>query len=277
VSLRPYRFLARRLRAVLPVILIVIVLICSIVPDRIAPHDPDRQDLSVRLEPPTREYLLGTDQYGRDVLSRVIHGARISMAVGGASLLVLMTVGIVVGAISGYFGGMADRLLMMFTELMMIVPGLFLLVLAAALFRPGATTAIFAIGLTAWTGTARMVRGQVLSIRNELYIEAARALGATHRRIITRHVLPNVITVILVQASLVLAWTIIMEASLSFLGLGVQPPTASWGNMLTDGQQYIRIAWWMAVFPGVAIFVVVLSFNLIADELRIVLTPGRLR
>jgi peptide/nickel transport system permease protein len=228
------------------------------------------------LLPPGPAHLFGTDQLGRDVLSRMLFGSRISMAVGFVSVGISVLIGCLIGTTAGYYGGRTDELLMRFVDLMLNFPRLFLLLTLIALLRPSIWVIMSVIGLTGWMGLARLVRGEILSLKEREFVQSARALGAPDRRIMFRHVLPNALVPVLVSATLGVAGAILAESGLSFLGLGVQPPTPSWGNILIDGKANIEIAWWLSVFPGLAILVTVLSYNLLGEGLRDALDP-RLR
>jgi len=244
----------------------------------IAPYDPIAQDDLVgnSFLPPSAAHWLGTDQFGRDVLSRLLYGARISLAIALTAIGISVTVGTLLGAIAGYFGGKVDAVIMRVIDLILSFPRLVLLILIVALAEPSLTLIILVLGLTHWPGTARLVRGEVLSLREREFIDAARALGFGPLRIIFRHLIPNVLAPVIVAATLGIGDTIVAEAGLSFLGLGVQPPTPSWGNMVADGRQNLIGAWWITTFPGLAIVLTVTAFNLIGDGLRDALDP-RLR
>jgi len=242
----------------------------------LAPYDPGSYDVKQILLPPSWEHPLGTDQIGRDVLSRMLFGARISMAVGFISVGIAVLIGCVIGAAAGYYGGRIDELLMRFVDLMLNFPRFFLLLTLIALLRPSIWVIMAVIGLTGWMGLARLVRGEILSLKEREFVQSARVLGASDRRIMFRHVLPNALVPVLVSATLGVAGAILAESGLSFLGLGVQPPTPSWGNILIDGKANIEIAWWLSVFPGLAILVTVLAYNLLGEGLRDALDP-RLR
>src|SRR4051812_24367820 len=239
----------------------------------LAPYPPEVQNLVLRYRPPSPEHLMGTDGFGRDILSRAIWAARISLAVGMLAVLVSTTISVLIGTSAGYFGGRLDNGLMRFTDLMLSFPTLFLLIAIVAVYGSQIPILIAVLGLTSWEVGARVVRGEVLSLRTREFIQAARALGSGDGRIILRHILPNVLPVVVVSATIRVPLTILLEAALSYLGLGVQPPLASWGNMVADGKAVLRIAWWVSAFPGLFIFLTVVAFNLLGDGLRDVLDP----
>ncbi len=263
-------------------IVVAVVLFVALFGSYLTPHDPGLTDLYNRLVPPSwvdggqPQHLLGTDQLGRDILSRIIMGTQVSVAVGISAVLVAGVVGVTFGLITGYFGGILDTLLSRFLDSFMAIPGILLTMTVLGVLGPGVITLVFVLGFTRWVGYARVVRGEVLSLKSREYVEAAKALGQSNFWILARHVLPNVMASIIVLATLNVATTIIAESSLSFLGLGVQPPTITWGQMLNDGRDYITTAWWLATFPGVAITISVLGVLFLGDWLRDVLDP-RLR
>lgn len=270
------RFLENRL-AVAGLVVIVFFYAVAILAPTISRYDPKRIQGGYRNTPPSAEHWLGTDRNGRDVYARLVTGARVSLSVGFVAVAIIMSIGTALGAAAGYFGRWVDTLIMRFTDVLLSIPQILLLISAAALFHAGIKTTIIVIGVTSWPGTARLVRGQFLSLKNQDYVHAARTIGAPSWRIIARHLFPNALAVIIVQATLWLSYAILLEASLSYLGLGVQIPTPSWGNMLQDGQrEMLNGAWWLTVFPGMAIFLVVLAFNLMGDGLRDAFDP-RLR
>ncbi|HET7273884.1 MAG TPA: oligopeptide ABC transporter permease [Longimicrobiaceae bacterium] len=244
----------------------------------LAPYDPTEQGnivLSRYLEP-SWEHWMGTDKFGRDILSRVLYGARISLTIGFVAVGLAVTLGTAVGALAGYFGRWTDTVLMRFTDMMLSFPRLVLLIVVIALFTPSIWLVVLVLGLTGWMSVARIVRGEVLSLREREFVQAARVLGMGDMRIILRHIIPNTLAPVIVYTTLGIGNTILVEAALSFLGLGVQPPTASWGNMIADGRDALITAWWIATFPGLAIVITVTAFNLLGDGLRDALDP-RLR
>jgi peptide/nickel transport system permease protein len=234
----------------------------------LAPYDPAAYDVKQILLAPSPAHWFGTDQLGRDVLSRMLFGARISMAVGFISVGIAVLLGTVIGTLAAYYGGRVDEALMRFVDLMLNFPRFFLLLTLIALLRPSIWVIMAVIGFTGWMGLARLVRGEILSLREREFVQGARALGAPDARIMFRHILPNALVPVLVSATLGVAAAILTESGLSFLGLGVQPPTPSWGNILIDGKANIEIAWWLSLFPGLAILVTVLAYNLLGEGLR---------
>jgi peptide/nickel transport system permease protein len=242
----------------------------------LAPQDPNFIDLKQVLMPPSPDHLLGTDTLGRDVLSRIIYGARISLLVGFVAVGIATLIGILVGSLAGYYGGLVDTVLMRLVDLMLCFPTLFLILAVIAVLGPSIWNIMVVIGVTGWMGVARLVRAEFLSLREREFVAAARALGASDARLIFRHLLPNALTPVMVSATLGVAGAILVESSLSFLGLGVQPPTPSWGNILTMGKDNIEIAWWLSLFPGLAILVTVMSYNLLGEGIREAIDP-RLR
>ena len=242
----------------------------------LAPYDPGKTDVSLKLKPPSFQHYVGTDQLGRDIFSRMIHGSRISLSVGFVAVSISIFIGILLGAVAGYYGGWVDSILMRFVDTMLCFPSFFLILTIVALMGPKILNIMIVIGITSWMGTARFVRAEFLSLRERDYVQAAHVLGVKDHRIIFRHILPNALAPVFVSATLKVASAILIEAGLSFLGFGVQPPMPSWGNILTEGRTYIFDAWWLTVFPGFAILMTVLSFNLLGEGLRDALDP-RLR
>lgn len=242
----------------------------------LAPADPNAQNLQTGMfRAPSAGHLLGTDKFGRDMLSRILYGSRISLSIGFVAVAISLSIGAVVGAAAGYFRGWPDRVLMRLVDVLLSFPRLILLLAVIALFRPSIYLLVALLGVTGWMGTARLVRSEVLSIREREFVLAARALGYRSPRILFLHVLPNVVAPIIVAATLNIGNTVMLEASLSFLGLGVQPPTASWGTMINDGREALTQAWWIATFPGLAILFTVVCFNLVGDGLRDAFDPRR--
>jgi peptide/nickel transport system permease protein len=269
----------RRNRLALAGLAIIIVLyLVALLAPLLAPYDPIAQQDIARtgyLAPRPGNWL-GTDRFGRDILSRIIYGSRISLSIGFIATAISVTIGTLFGALAGYFGGKLDTLIMRFTDVVLAFPRLVLLIMIVALFSPSITVIIVVLGLTQWPGTTRIVRGDVLSLREREFIHAAQALGMGRTRIMMRHLIPNVLAPVIVTATLGIGNTIVMEAGLAFLGLGVQPPTPTWGSMVADGRDNLLGAWWVATFPGLTIVLVVLAFNLVGDGLRDALDP-RLR
>lgn len=266
------RFRRRPLALFAAGVIVLFVLVAIFAP-YLAPYDPAQADfLSVR-QAPDETYWLGTDAVGRDMLSRVIFGARSSLIAGVISVVIAMTVGVPLGLIAGYYRGFIDEAIMRFTDALLAFPFLILAVALAAALGPSLTNAMIAIGIATAPTFIRLTRGQVLSVQAEDYVQAAKALGTNDRRILLQHILPNSLAPLLVQATLTIAQSIIAESSLSFLGLGVQPPTPSWGGMLNTARNFINQAPWMAIFPGLSIYVTVLAFNLLGDGLRDAFDP----
>jgi len=253
--------------------ILVLLLLTSVVAPWVAPHDPYEMDISQRLLPPSKEHILGTDEFGRDILSRIIYGSRITLQIGLISVGIAVVTGGTIGLISGYFGGIVDLLIMRLVDIMLAFPSLVLALAIIAILGPSLNNAMIAVGLGSMPSYARLVRGSCLSVMENEYIDAARALGLPDFRIVIRHVLPNVVSPIIVMATLGLPAAILSAAGLSFIGLGAQPPTPEWGALLVTGRAYLRTAPWITTFPGLAIMVVVLAFNLLGDELRDVLDP----
>jgi peptide/nickel transport system permease protein len=270
---RALRRLAHRKGAMVALGVILILVVLAILAPYISPYDPARQSWTAVRKAPSALNWFGTDEVGRDILTRILYGARASLSAGVISVAIAIAVGVPVGLLAGYAGGIIDGVISRFTDAMLACPFLILAIALAAFLGPSLGNAMIAIGITATPIFVRLTRGQVLSVKSEDYVEAARAIGNPHWRIAFRHILPNVLPALLVQATLTIATAIIAEASLSFLGLGQQPPAPSWGSMLNSAQRFLSTAPWMAVFPGLAIFVTVLSFNLLGDGLRDALDP----
>ncbi len=254
-------------------LLTVLLVLAALAAPLLSPYDPNDQDTARRLEKPSNQHLLGLDDLGRDVLSRVVWGARVSLRVGFSVVLLASLIGVTLGAISGYFGGAVDVLVMRLCDILLAFPGILLAIALVAVLGPSLNNVILALATIGWVGYARLVRGQVLKVREMEYVTAAKAMGAKSPRVIIRHVLPNVINPVIVMATLGLAGAILSEAALSFLGLGVQPPTPSWGAMLTAGRRYLGLANHLAIFPGAAIMLAVMGLNFLGDGLIDALDP----
>ncbi|MHC8517787.1 ABC transporter permease [Sporosarcina sp. ITBMC105] len=260
-------------------LIVVFVFFIAIFANVLAPHDPAEINPAMMLKPPSwmeggeSAYFLGTDNLGRDILSRILYGSRVSLLVGIASVILAGIIGVIVGLTAGYYGGWLDTILMRIVDSFLSIPNILFALVFLAVFGPSVPTLIIVLGVTNWVGYARIVRGETLSIKEREFVRAARSLGVKNSKIIRRHVLPNVISSFIVISTLSVATTIILEASLSFLGLGVQPPTVSWGGILSDGRDYLATSWWLATFPGVAITVTVLGIIFLGDWLRDVLDP----
>ena len=237
------------------------------------PYSPTESDLLLILKPPSSKHYLGTDDRGRDVFSRMIHGTRISLSIGVIAVGISMIIGLFLGAIAGYYGGTSDFIISRLFEIMMTFPVFFLILTILAFSNPSIYNIMIVIGLTGWTGIARLVRGEFLKLRNLNYIEAARALGGSDLRIMAVHMLPNSLAPVLVSATFGIAGAILVESSLSFLGFGVPPPQPSWGDILSQSQKYVDFAWWLVLFPGIAIFLTVTSFNLLGEGFRNAIDP----
>jgi peptide/nickel transport system permease protein len=270
---RAWRRLLKRRAAMVALVVIVLIILGAIFAPYITLHDPTTQSWTAVRQAPSWTYWFGTDEVGRDVFARVIYGARASLYAGVVSVGIAVAVGVPLGVAAGYLGGWTDSILARLTDAMLAIPFLILAIALAAFLGPSLTNAMIAIGISATPIFIRLTRGQVLTVMAEDYVEAARAVGNPHWRIAFRHILPNVMPPLLVQVTLTIATAVIAEASLSFLGLGQQPPLPSWGSMLNSAQRFLNNAPWMAIFPGIAIFVTVISFNLFGDGLRDALDP----
>jgi len=239
----------------------------------LAPHDPTALHLDSLLMPPGVDFPLGTDALGRDVLSRLLYGARVSLWVGFVAVGIALCIGVSLGLVAGFFGGLVDELVMRAVDVMLCFPSFFLILAVIAFLEPSLGNIMVVIGLTSWMGVARLVRAESLSLRSREFVDAARLAGTSVVRLLLRHILPNALAPVLVSATLGIAGAILIESSLSFLGLGVQPPNPSWGNMLLEGKDVLEIAPWMSVYPGLAILVTVLGYNLLGETLRDMLDP----
>ncbi len=269
------RFMENRL-AVAGGMLVIVLLSSSMLAPWIAPYDPAEVHIDRVLWPPCREHPLGTDELGRDVLSRIIWGGRISMLVGFVAVGIATIIGVLLGALAGYYGGWIDGLIMRFVDIMLCFPTFFLILAVIAFLEPSIWNIMMVIGLTSWMGVARLVRAEFLSLKEREFVLAEKALGASSRRIIFCHILPNAMGPVFVSAILGIGNAILVESALSFLGIGIQPPIPSWGNMLSSGKDYLGVAYWLSLFPGLAILLTVMSYNLLGEGLRDALDP-RLR
>jgi peptide/nickel transport system permease protein len=268
------RFAANR-RALTGAVVLAALAASAILAPVLAPYDPAEQRAGAVAEPPSVAHPMGTDNFGRDVLSRALWGGRVSQLIGLLSMAVSVVVGVVVGGLAGFYGRAVDGALMRLTETVVTFPTFFLLITLVAVFGARLWLLVLAIGLTSWPITARVVRAEFLTLREREFIDAARALGAGGLRTIVRHILPNVVPVIVVAATLRVAYVILVEAGLSYLGVGVPPPAASWGSMVADGREYLFRAWWISFFPGLFIFLTVMTYNLVGDGLRDAFDPRR--
>jgi peptide/nickel transport system permease protein len=257
--------------AVIVGLLTVMVLLAPV----ISPYDPTAVDIEKALLAPSRAHIFGTDHLGRDLFSRIIYGGRISLSIGFIAIAIALIIGMIIGSISGYYGGMADIILMRFVDVMLCFPSFFLILAVVAMLEPGIFNIMVIIGITGWMGVARLIRAEILSLKEREFILASRALGAGDLRIVIRHLIPNAIAPVLVSAVLGVAGAVLLESSLSFLGLGVQPPTPSWGNILMEGKASLGVCWWPMLFPGIFILMTVLGYNLLGEGLRGYLDPKR--
>jgi peptide/nickel transport system permease protein len=266
------RFSKNRL-AVIGAVTVLLLITVSLFAPFIAPYDPTAINVHDVLSPPSKTHLLGTDELGRDVFSRIIWGSRVSLKVGFIAVGIAIIIGIVIGALSGFYGGKIDAILMRFVDIMLAFPTFFLILAVIAILEPSIFTIMVVIGITSWMDVARLVRAEFLTLKERDFVGAARAIGVTDARLIFRHILPNALSPVFVAATFGVAGAILIESGLSFLGLGVQPPDPSWGNILTAGKDNIEVAWWLSLYPGLAILITVLSYNLVGEGLRDALDP----
>ncbi|MFH1563634.1 MAG: ABC transporter permease [Nitrospirota bacterium] len=259
--------------ALLGIITISIFVIMAIFAPLIAPYDPLKINLEERLQAPDLRHFCGTDNLGRDIFSRILSGAKISLAVGIIATFLSLFIGFVIGTLGGYMGGKIDKLIIVLTDIMLAFPGLLLAIGIAVAIGPGLITLYIALSFVGWAEFARLIRGVVLSVKEQAYIDSAKVIGAGNLRIVLKHILPNIFPIIIVVATLRIGSFILSEASLSFLGLGAQPPTPSWGSIVSTGSNFILTAPWFSIFPGLAIATVVIGFNLLGDGLRDILDP----
>lgn len=266
------RFFKHKMAVAAAVVVLLLFVVSALAP-WLAPYDPAQVDIRSRLQAPSAAHLLGTDALGRDVLSRMIWGGQVSLKVGFVAVGLATFIGLILGSVAGYYGGLADSAIMRFCDLMLCFPSMFLVLAVIAIVEPSVWNVMAVIGLTGWMGVARLVRAELMALKNRDFALAARALGASDARLILRHLLPNAMAPVLVAATLGVAGAILTESSLSFLGLGVQPPMATWGAMLADGKDYLSRAWWLSLYPGLAILITVLCYNLVGEGLRDALDP----
>jgi peptide/nickel transport system permease protein len=266
------RFSQNRL-SLLGAIAILLLISASILAPFLAPYDPTSIDVHNVLSPPNKNHLLGTDELGRDLLSRIIWGSRVSLKVGFIAVGISILIGIIIGAVAGFYGGLIDTTLMRFVDIMLAFPTFFLILAVISILEQNIFTIMVVIGITSWMDVARLVRAEFLSLKEKDFVSAARAVGASDKRLIFKHILPNALSPVFVSATFGVAGAILIESGLSFLGLGVQPPDPSWGNILTAGKDNIEVAWWLSLFPGFAILITVLSYNLVGEGLRDALDP----
>jgi len=268
------RLARRNPLAAIGVVFVIFFVVCAIFAPWLAPDDPAQIDLATRLAPPSLRQICGSDELGRDILSRLIYGSRISMIVGSCVVAASLGIGLVIGSLAGYYGGAIDRFVnVVLMNAFLSFPGILIAIAFVAFRGPGIFNLVLALSIGGWVGYARLIRAQVLAASEKEYVEAARALGATDLRILARHILPNIIQPVIVQAAIGMAGAILAEATMSFLGLGVPPPTASWGAMLNDGRAHLFDAPHLVIFPAIAVMLAVLSFNFIGDALRDLLDP----
>jgi peptide/nickel transport system permease protein len=265
--------LTRNKAAIAGAVVFILIVITALTASLIAPYDPNKLNPVDSLVPPSAHHLMGTDQFGRDILSRVIYGARVSVAMGFVAVTISVTVGSLLGLIAGYYLGITDTVITRFVDVMLAFPGILLALVIIAILGPNLISAMIAVGISGMPSFIRVVRGSVISLREREYVDAARVTGAANARVIFRHILPNVLAPVIVLATLGIPSAIIAGAALSFLGLGIRPPTADWGAMLNQGRSFVSTAWWLSTFPGLAIVVMVLAINLFGDGLRDALDP----
>lgn len=259
--------------AVASLIFIAIILVFALFAPLIARYDPSAMDANAILAAPSQSHILGTDTLGRDIFARIVYGSRISLSIGFIAVGIAVLVGIFFGSIAGYYGGRIDSALMRFVDIMLCFPTFFLILAVIAILEPSIFNIMVVIGATSWMGVARLIRSEILTLKERDYVAAARVMGAGDAWIIVRHLIPNAIGPVLVSATLGIGGAILTESALSFLGIGVQPPTPSWGNILMDGKSTLGVAWWLTVFPGLFILFTVLSYNLLSEGLRDMLEP----
>ena len=268
-----FHYLMQNKLAVIGGILVLLVFVLSIFAPRVAPYDPSKIDIKNILVGPSWSHPLGTDDLGRDVLSRMLWGGRISLEVGFVAVGIATIIGLILGSLAGFYGGWIDSAVMRAVDIMLSIPTIFLVLAVIAILEPSIINIMVVIGLTSWMEPARLIRAEFISLKEREFVVAARAIGAADGRIIMRHVLPNGLSPILVSATMGIGGAILIESALSFLGLGVQPPTPSWGSLLSSGKDNIKISWWLSAFPGLAILITVLGYNLLGEGIRDALDP----
>jgi len=268
-----FRRLRKNKLAMVGLYIILALILIAVFAPWIAPYDPYEVNYDEYLKPPSFKHPLGTDEFGRDILSRIIYGSRVSLYVGLVAEGITVAIGVILGSISGYYGGWVDHVIVELTNIVFSFPFLLFVIAIVVSLGPSLTNIFIAVGITNWAGTARLIRGQVLSLKESEYVEAARALGASNTRVLFKHILPNCIALIIISATLGMGDAIMIEASLSFLGLGAQPPTPSWGAMIDYARDFLRTNLWYSLFPGIAIMLTVFGFNLLGDGLRDALDP----
>ena len=253
--------------------IITLLIVVALFAPVISPYTPSEQNVFERLQAPSLTHFFGTDDLGRDVFTRMIFGARISLAVGFISVFIILVIGTFLGIVSGYYGGKIDYIIMRFTDIVLCFPTFFLIILVIAFIEPNIYNVMIVIGVTSWPGLARLVRAEVLSLKEREFILVSKMMAISNIKIFFVHILPNIISPLIVYSSLAIGGAILTESALSFLGLGVQPPMPSWGQILTSGKDYIYMAWWLSLFPGIAILVTVLAFNLVGEAIRDIFDP----
>ena len=254
-------------------IVITLLIVVALFAPVISPYTPSQQNIFERLQAPSLNHIFGTDDLGRDVFTRMVFGTRISLAVGFISVFIILVIGTLLGIISGYYGGKIDYIIMRFTDIVLCFPTFFLIILVRAFIEPNIYNVMIVIGVTSWPGLARLVRAEVLSLKEREFILVSKMMAISNIKIFFVHILPNIISPLMVYSSLAIGGAILTESALSFLGLGVQPPMPSWGQILTSGKDYIYMAWWLSLFPGIAILITVLAFNLVGEAIRDIFDP----
>lgn len=267
------RELVKNRFALAGLIFIVIVLLFAVLAPFIAMHDPTAIDTKSILSAPSKDHIFGTDVLGRDIFSRIVYGSRISLSIGFIAVGIAVLIGIFFGSIAGYYGGKIDSVIMRFVDIMLCFPTFFLILAVIAILEPSIFNIMVVIGATGWMGVSRLIRAEILSLKNRDYVTASKVMGASDAWIISRHLIPNAAGPVAVSATLGIGGAILVESALSFLGIGVQPPTPSWGNILMDGKSTLGVAWWLTIFPGIFILLTVLAYNLLGEGLRDLLEP----